>query len=435
MCYLLLVFIALLFPTVALDDAPPLIGWQDGVAVAWDTPDASPEPLYPEDTPRIPDAAMLSPDGAYVVYSLTEDGITGGEFPLEFDGPGYVLHELATGMEQVITSPGLYSRRVRWSPDSSQIAWVRYDTTEDNGGFNLEVYDIATEEVTLISDAYYPGYRDGGAGTAVPAAPGRWTGDVLVQEASGFDREFGDFADITVTYNAATGEQTFITPGLEGYLIVPFAVVGATNAVFISSYGLIYDRLIAVEEGRRIPNLVPTPQLRAHSATDDDLTFVTYVGTGGYTQWLAQLPEGELIETGVEARMDEVYPMPDGLLYETDDGDYAFWQDGSTESPRLDATPLWQTTDWFIPDCPQRRFSFINALTESLIATHDLTVYTLPGTEPIAEIPAGEQAFIREGSLCVDGINWLLVSVGDDNGWIPETIDADYTLEAIETGP
>jgi hypothetical protein len=146
---LIAALLVLLTSVTAQEDAeasPPLVGWEAGAAVAWTSPDAAPEPLYPPETPRIPYPEMLSPDGRYVVYGVGEEQTTITEqFPRNFDSNGLILHDLSNGETQVITPPGddMYSWNITWSPDGDQVAWIRRSFEDDTETIRLEIYDLA----------------------------------------------------------------------------------------------------------------------------------------------------------------------------------------------------------------------------------------------------------------------------------------------------
>jgi len=429
-------------------ETPPLIAWQDGMVVTLSAIDTQPQPLHDTDLLRIPDSSMVSPDGQYVVYPIGDLVAEGNpdEFPTAFDPSGYMLVELATGEESVIVESDvdLYSRNTIWSPDSTQIAWVH----DSEGTLTLEVYDLNTQDISIISEDYYGGYRDGGAGVIVPDAPRQWIDDYLVLESGGFSSVTGFVEDIILMYPTQSGEVQ-IFPFDQHYLFgMPVAVIPATDSVgedilTYLSYFVWYDTII--EQGDpAVYNLLPTPHLQAINAPDDALTFIPYIDMGGWIHWFARRPHGDLFDTGMFTRAQmNVFPTPDGygLLHKPvlDFGEvsyYTFWHDkmDSDTLPQFENfVPFWQTGEWSIPTCDRPTYT----VRKQVQIRSELSLYALPdsSSEVILDIQPDDDIRVTGGIVCNDSVIWRKTNVvidGANFGWIPETIDGEPTLEVSE---
>jgi len=431
-------------------DESNLIGWNDGTVVVWSFLNAESEPLYPSTVPKILNPRMLSPDGKYVVYGITDSDISDA-FPTEYQDTGYVLHELAIGTERIITEPdsGSYSYVVTWSPNASQIAWVRLD---ENSSFLLEVYDISSDEVTLVNDSFYGGFIDGGAGVSIPYPPEQWIDKMLISKTSGYSQVTGSIEEIILIYRVDTGEvdifafEDYFLLGMPTLFAVASDVDGNRVETYRSAFIWYDDATITGNEADNVYYLVSPPHLRTMSAPDDALTFIPYINMGSWIHWFARRSNGEIFETNLVTRQEtEVFPSPDGnslLLKPVIDYQelpyYVMWSEGVDleTAPQFDGMPLGQTHEWIMPDC-ERPLSFsISALKYELLAD-TLAVRAMPHStaEVILEITPEDPIRRSPGLVCIDGTIWRQIWVESVSplvlGWIPEIIDGNYTIQQV----
>lgn len=422
---------------------------------------------------------ILSPDGLKVAYLSTAsevvDSINRGD-PPQFAGtpPANIwVVDLATdSFTRIADQSGSgevgYLRSIpAWSPDSTKLVWSQLDPNfQGLDQATLQIHDLTTGLNTTFAQGYNMGFQDGG----IWMPPVKWGEAGIARllftyvENTRFPFQFMEI------YNPTNGNLTRYDLGFDENLRNYAADYLWVNHQGRSMIAIrIQDRweLFDPTNGSRFA--LPSPPRLKNRFINGGLELIPVAipsnGEVSAIQWQAVIGQSQY-NTGLLTYdvSDTLSPSisPDGSKIAWYNGDgVSTWEAGIGQTGRTSGDNRALETSYLIPQPATLVWSPMQWVTSDVVVTNPPTptspapttscsltprlavgqnAVVNPGPSNrvrvaatissalIGRIDAGEEVYVEQGPVCVDGFQWYYVRNGRIAGWTAEGGNGDYWL-------